>query len=268
MAIQQFIDSIIAAHGGQAAYSALDSIKLDFTFTGALLGLKGRPGILNPTSTVSTKEQKVVYRGLGGSADEEWVFTPNRVWKQRAADGTLIAELNDPRKAFEGHVLDTPWDDFHFIFFCGTALWQYANFPYLLARDDVKATEVDSHQENGQTWRVLEVQFPEQSVLTSHSSTQKYYFDDKFVLQRHDYAPWVLAGSPAAHYVYDEVVVGGLTFPTLRRVIAINPADGTPLYHGPIPTLVHLIIRSIMLNKQGTASNGEYEWALTAAPRI
>ncbi|KAL7940586.1 hypothetical protein V8C42DRAFT_337159 [Trichoderma barbatum] len=140
-------------------------------FTGALLGIKGRPGILNPTSTVLTKEQKVVYRGIGGSADEDWVYTPSRVWKQRVSDGAILAERGNPRESFASHALDTPWDDLHFIYFCGYALGQYCNFPYPPAREDIEARELSPHQENGHTWRVLEVKFPEHKFLASHSST-------------------------------------------------------------------------------------------------
>jgi hypothetical protein len=69
-------------------------------------------------------------------------------------------------------------------------------------------------------------------------------------LQRHDYAPDVLGGTPAAHYSYDEVVVGGLMFPTVRRVVAMAPGDGeslVPMLHGPVPILIHLVFLKIEL---------------------
>lgn len=140
--------------------------------------------------------------------------------------------------------------------------------PFFLARKDITVKELDSHQENGQTWRVLDVTFPENDVLASHSKTQQYYFDENFILQRHDYAPDVLAGSGAAHYVYDDVEVGGIKLPTLRRVLAINPANGEPLYHGPIPTLIHLVLQSIQVNKDGAKGDEANKWALTEAPRV
>jgi hypothetical protein len=221
---------------------------------------------------VSTKEQKVVYRGLGGSADEQWVFTPSRVYKLRSSDGTVISSLDNPRDSFAGHGLDTHWDDLQFIYFCGYALWQYFNFPYFLARDDVHTHELEPHNEAGQSWRVLEVTFPDPELFASHSRTQRYYVNDGFILQRHDYAPDVIGSSPAAHYSYDPVVVGGMTFPTLRRVVAVGPGEGEnliPMMHGPIPTLIHLVFFRIALKEGfGEEVNEENVWAKTEAPSV
>lgn len=263
--IRDFVNSIIAANGGQAAYDELEAITVKWHFTGATLAIKGKADSLFPTTTIYTKEQKVIHRGLGGDADEEWTFTPSRVWKQRISDGRIIESRDDPFAAFKGHTLQTPWDDLHFIYFAGVANWQYYNFPFTLNREDVSTKELEPHQENGQTWRVLEVTYPEQAVLATHVRTQKYYFDQEFALQRHDYAPDTLANTPAAQYVYDEVVVGGIKFPTRRRIIAINPANGVPLYHGPIPTLISIFVSSIELQKEESAGS---KWALVEAPRV
>jgi len=158
------------------------------------------------------------------------------------------------------------------VYFSGYALWQYFNFPYLLARDDVETRELEPHRENGQIWRVLEVTFPDPFVFASHAKTQTYYFNDRFILQRHDYAPDVLGGSPAAHYSYDEVVVGGLTFPTFRRVVALAPGDGgslVPMLHGPVPTLIHLVFLKIELKKgENNQAEGDETWELREAPVV
>ena len=168
--------------------------------------------------------------------------------------------------------METHWDDFHFVYFCGYALWQYFNFPYLLARSDVETRELEPHHENGQNWRALEVSFPDPFAFASHAKTQTYYFDDRIVLQRHNYAPDVLGGSPAAHYSYDEVVVGGLRFPTVRRVVAMVPGDGgglVPMLHGPVPTLIHLVFLKIELKMGGDGqTEGDDTWALTEAPVV
>ena len=112
---RQLVDSIINAYGGLDRYSSLSRIDVKFDFTGATLGLKGRHTHLSPRASVSTTEQKVVYHGLGGAPDEAWIFTPSRVYKQRP-DGTVIDSRDSPREAFAGHTLETPWDDFHFLY--------------------------------------------------------------------------------------------------------------------------------------------------------
>lgn len=218
-----------------------------------------------PSATTFINEQKTIYRGLGGSSDEELVFTPTKVWKQRISDGTITESRDSPRDAFEGHKLETPWDDLHFLYFCGYAMYQYFHWPYLLARGDVSAKELEPHQEGSQKWRVLEVTYPEYATLATHARKQKYYVDsESFILRRHDYAPDVLAGAEAAHFSFDPISVGGMTFPSLRHIVAIGPVgvDGSaaPMMFGPIPTLIHLVILRIVLKaKDGT----EETWALS-----
>lgn len=155
----------------------------------------------------------------------------------------------------------------HFVYFCGYALWQYFNFPYLLAREDFSSREVETHEEAGQRWRVLEVTFPEQEVVASHCRVQRYYFNDNFALMRHDYAPDVIGGIPAAHYAYDEVEVGGMKFPGIRRVVAVQGKEegGLPMLHGPFPTLIHLLFTSIEL-RGADDDVAPMTWALTEAP--
>ncbi|MEV1147745.1 hypothetical protein [Micromonospora sp. NPDC049799] len=63
--------------------------------------------------------------------------------------------------------------------------------------------------------------------IDTHSETQRYYFDDSGLLRRMDYQPAVNGDTPVAHYVSDEIEVGGLIVPTRRR-IRIRQEDGTP----------------------------------------
>lgn len=262
------VTSVIEAHGGLERYSQLSSITVKFDFTGVLLQLKNQPHHLVVTAVVSTKEQKVTYVGLGGAADEEWVFTPKRVYKTK--NGQVLSSLDNPRDSFAEYKLETPWSDLQFLYFCGYALWQYFNFPYYLAREDVSAREVAAHSEAGATWRVLEVTFPDANSFASHSQVQKFYFNDSFQLQRHDYAPEIIASSPAVHYSYDPITVNGMTFPSLRRVVAagVGP-DGVylPVSHGPTPTLIHLVFFKVQLNRQDAKTASlEDVWALNEAP--
>lgn len=263
------VNSIIDAYGGLERYQNLETISFKFDFTGAVLGMKHRAQHLVPTATTFVQEQKTIYRGLGSNSDEEWVFTPTKVWKQRSSDGSVIESRESPRAAFEGHTLETPWDDLQFLYFCGYAMYQYFHWPYLLSREDVQTKELASHKESNQTWRVLEVSYPDQAVLATHTKVQKYYVDEKFILRRHDYAPDVLAGARAAHYVFDSTTVGDMMFPTLRHIVAIGPVgengSAAPMWHGPIPTLIHLVILRVALaSNDGT----EQVWELTEGPKV
>ena len=59
--------------------------------------------------------------------------------------------------------------------------------------------------------------------IASHSKEQDFYFDDDFLLRRHDYHVDVVGGFPVAHCVYDIVEVDGLRFPTKRRAYLRGP---------------------------------------------
>jgi hypothetical protein len=77
------------------------------------------------------------------------------------------------------------------------------------------AEEIAPWQEANETWRGLRVTFPPE--IASHSREQDFYFGSDFLLRRHDYHVEASGGFAAAQYVYDNVTVQGITFPTKRR---------------------------------------------------
>jgi hypothetical protein len=222
----ELLDAVITAHGGLDRWNAVRSVDVTFNFSGGLLDLKGFPGHRRPTASVDVKQPRVVLQRLGGDPDDRWIFTRDRVWIERR-DGWSVEERSDPRAAFAGHVRETPWDRLHLTYFLGYALWNYLTAPFLFAWQGFNFRELDPHVEGRETWRVLEVTYPDN--IPAHTKTQKLYFDDAFMLKRWDYETDVLGGV-AAHYCYDPVTVEGIVFPTLRRVVRRTP-DG-PLLSG------------------------------------
>jgi hypothetical protein len=71
-----------------------------------------------------------------------------------------VAERPDPKAAFHGHVLDTPWDMLHLAYFLGYALWNYLTTRFSFAQPGYLSEELEPWRENGQTWRRLKVKFP------------------------------------------------------------------------------------------------------------
>ena len=86
--------------------------------------------------------------------DPDWLtdFTPDRI-AIVARDGTTIAERSDPRAAFTGHTLTTPWDPLHRAYFNGYALWTYLTTPFLLAEPKCEVAEIVPLREGDETWR-------------------------------------------------------------------------------------------------------------------
>jgi hypothetical protein len=224
--MSELLDAVIAAHGGLERWRAVRSIDVTFNFSGGLLELKGYPGHRRPTVSVDVSVPRAVFQRLGGDPDDRWIFTTDRVWIERR-DGSIVEQRSDPRAAFAGHERSTPWDRLHLTYFIGYAIWNYLTTPFLFVLPGFTAREVEPHVEGGETWRVLEVTYPD--CIPAHTKVQKLYFDDRFMLKRLDYITDVLGGV-AAHYCYDPVTIDGVVLPTLRRVVR-RTADG-PLLSG------------------------------------
>ncbi|MCU1335020.1 MAG: hypothetical protein JWO19_601 [Bryobacterales bacterium] len=71
----------------------------------------------------------------------------------------------------------------------------YFTAPFLLAQPGVEVEEIGTLNEDGETWRQLSVIFP--PGIPTHSARQTFYFNDKGLLQRLDYATDVAGGSEA-----------------------------------------------------------------------
>jgi hypothetical protein len=222
----ELLDAVVAAHGGLDRWNAVRSVDVTFNFSGALLDLKGFPGHHRPSASVNVRQPRTVLQRLGGDDDDRWIFSKDRVWIEHR-DGWIAEERSSPRAAFAGHVRNTPWDRLHLTYFLGYAIWNYLTAPFLFTTPGFDAHELDAHVEGRQTWRVLEVIYPDN--IPAHTKTQKLYFDDAFMLKRLDYVTDVLGGV-AAHYCYDPVTVDGLVFPTFRRVVTRTPEG--PLLSG------------------------------------
>src|ERR1700694_3871011 len=224
--MSELLDAVITAHGGLDRWNAVRAIDVTFNFSGGLLDLKGYPGHRRPSASVDAATPRTVFQRLGDGSDERWIFTPNLVWIERR-DGTIVEERSAPRAAFAGHVRETPWGRLHPAHFLGYAVWNYLTAPFLFARTGFAMRELEAHVEGRETWRILEVTYPDD--VPAHTKVQKLYFGDDFMLRRLDYVTDVLGGV-AAHYCYDQVTIDGLVFPTLRRVVRRTPEG--PLLSG------------------------------------
>jgi len=215
----ELLERAVEAHGGLEKWDSVRSIDVLFNFSGGLLELKGFPGHLRPTVSVDTSTPRSVFQRLGGNPDDRWIFTSDRVWIERR-DGLIVEDRSEPRAAFAGHQRSTPWDRLHLTYFIGYAIWNYLSAPFLFTRPGFTTQELEEHIENGETWRVLEVTYPDN--FPAHTKVQKIYFDQSFILKRLDYTTDVVGGV-ATHYCYDPKTVDGIVIPTLRRVVRRTP---------------------------------------------
>ena len=214
----------IDAHGGLKKWNELESVTAHLDEDGALWGLKGHPELVGETNvTVGTRSEWASHHPFL-AARARTRFEPHRTALE-SENGELIGELKEPRASFASHGLETPWSKLQLAYFTGYAMWTYLNLPFLLARPDVVSEEGTPWEENGETWRRLQIRFP--ADIATHSANQTLYIDGQGLLKRHDYDVDISGGTPAAHYTGEYREAGGIMFPT-NHVIFPRQPDNTP----------------------------------------
>ncbi|GAA1193547.1 hypothetical protein [Pseudonocardia alaniniphila] len=230
------LDLALAAHGGLDRWRRLTQLRVECSVGGTTWPSDGV--LARSVATVDTRAQRTYFDPFGGPGHRA-LYTPGHV-EIVDTDGAVLAQRNDPRRAFAGHEQAGSWDRLHKAYFAGYALWNYVSLPFLLAQNGFRAEEIEPWPENGQTWRRLRVEFPDH--ITTHAAVQTFYFGSgDHLLRRHDYDAEVLGGQPTAHYSVDYRNFAGITFPTRRWVVPRNPDNTTP--DGPV--LVSLDIQAI-----------------------
>jgi hypothetical protein len=239
------LDHIYQAHGGLEPWRQLTQLR----FTGSLRFASSSPEskipwpspdfLASTGATLDTRSQRAVIEPFG-AADRRGLFTPDQV-EVLDADGTVVAERDEPRDAFARYPPGRLWDEMDAAYFVGYALWTYLTIPFLLAWDGVRAEEVEPWAEDGETWRRLRIEFP--GHIATHSPVQTLYIGPDNLLRRHDYSVDILGGTATAHYTADYRTFDGFGFPTRRRVVRRQPDNTTS---GPV--LIALDIHSLSLS--------------------
>jgi hypothetical protein len=216
---------VLEGQGGIDRWRTLSTLTGTIAYDGPFWEFKGHPDFVgSDTVQANLQEQQIhqIQRSTGRTvvfdarADRVTVTGP---------DGRIVEELDSPRATFAGYAVDTPWTLAQTAYFRSYATWHYLVEPYVFAWPGVEAHEVEPWTEDGRTWRVLSVTFPDS--IHVHNPTQLYYFDDAGRLRRMDYQPAVTGDSPVAHYVRDEQTFDGIVVPTERHIFLRNE-DRTP----------------------------------------
>ncbi|HEY0934376.1 MAG TPA: hypothetical protein VGD91_11605 [Trebonia sp.] len=239
--MNDLLSTAIKAHGGLDRWNTVTSVEITASITGAIWYVKGKPDVLSSVvMTADTRSERVITTFPG--QDKRSVFEPDRIVIQRA-DGTPVESRDDPEASFAGHQLDTPWDDIHVAYFSGEALWTYLNTPFLFARGDFASEEATAVEDGEETWRRLRVTFPE--TVKSHTRQQYFCFGPDGLLRRHDYTVDILGGGTGLNYATNYQDVGGIIFPTTRRIYAY----AGDYQRVPEPVLVAIDITEVKLGK-------------------
>src|ERR687891_860721 len=211
--MNELLEGAVAAHGGLDRWNQVTSITVDASIAGALWSVKSQGDALNDVRfAVDTTRERLTMDFAG--QDKRSVFDPLRVVMQRG-DGTIIDARDDPERSFDGHQLETPWDDIHLAYFLGEALWTYLNTPFLYTWPGFVTEEIAPIEVDNETWRRLNVTFPDH--IKSHTRQQISCFGPDGLLRRHDFTIDILGGAPGMLYATGYRDVDGIIIPTTRR---------------------------------------------------
>ena len=222
--MNELLKLAIDGHGGLRRWEQISRFRATTSITGALWGLKGKPGLPGKVVLDGDARRQHLTMAPFPQPGEYVIWEPGREVIS-AADGSPVAERDDPAASFAGLTRQSPWDDFQCAYFAGEANWNYFTAPFILASDGFTTEETGPWQEDGHSWRSLLVTYP--ASIVAHTRQQTYYFDDDGLLRRIDYSVDILGGGPAVHYPSEYREFNGIMVPTRRRVYVRNP-DGSP----------------------------------------
>jgi hypothetical protein len=231
-------DLVISAHGGIERWNKVNAIEGDMSITGALWARKGWPDVLKHVHVIAdARAQWISYQPFIRDDMRSSCLPDHTVIETQ--DGKPIKDRKDPRSSFEGHTVETPWDDLNLAYFSGYAMWNYLNTPFIFALPGFKTEEIEPWQEDGERRRRLKVTFPDH--IATHCAEQVFHINDKSLICRMDYCAPVAGGAPTAHYLHDHKDFSGIKVATKRRALR-RKADGTAL---PDPVFVAIDIADI-----------------------
>jgi hypothetical protein len=224
---------VLDAHGGLERWRKFTKVSATVVSGGFLWSMKGIDIDDAPRTMASAFRRQWTRTTPFGNADWHMTYEPGRVVIESRA-GDVIAEQNNPRETFAGHVWETPWTPVQLGYFNGYAMWTYYNLPFVLGESGFEVAEIPEVVHDGLRLRGLRVRFPHD--VHTHCREQSLYFDADGLLRRHDYEVDVAGKAGAAHLVGEYVDVQGLRLPTRRRVFLRN-GDGTLQRDRPVVTI-------------------------------
>lgn len=218
--MNELLECAIAAHGGHEAWQGVRAVAAQMRIGGAISAFKGRPGMFDHVEFRADYDRQHA-RMISQSSDWQSDYTPGSVGVETRA-GRLRGEVAAPHGRFDGHWRASAWDEFHTLYFCNYALWNYLAQPFLYACPGFELETLSPWTEGGERWERLRVTFPE--GLDTHSREQMLYFGEDGLLRRHDYVVDVMGGAPGANYVSNYRGCGGIVVPMSRHVYAYDAA--------------------------------------------
>ena len=236
------LSSVLNAHGGLGNWSRVTTLTAKLELGGPFWKARGWPDIYaGQTVKFDAHREHITFTPFT-APDRISVLDvdPERV-VIKTTGGDVVAERAELRASFPANYdfASTPWDAIQVAYFTSAAVWNYLTEPFGFTYSGVQTHEIEPWEEDGQTWRRLAVMFPDTNA--NHNADQVFYYDERFMLRRMDYSPFVTGSPLVAHYTYDARIFDGFVFKT-RRMIYRRDANGIANQSfAPITMNVHSI---------------------------
>src|SRR5215472_16706448 len=100
----------VAAHGGLDRFNQFKTVSAHLVLGGLTWALKGQEAVMSNARIRVTVDLHREYASLAPFQlpNQRTAFTPERVAVE-TTEGAVVAERTQPRAAFAGHTLQTPW---------------------------------------------------------------------------------------------------------------------------------------------------------------
>jgi hypothetical protein len=226
------LDFVTVAHGGLARWSSSQTVSAKADIYGPTWARKGQGDLLGMCEVSASINRQ--YLTLDSEQSGHTIVFDgalDRVTVSSSA-GRIVERLDQPRRSLLRTDPAGPWTAAQVGYFVGYGMWGYLLEPYLFHLPGVHTREIEPWHERGETWRRLEVTFPES--LATHETTIIYHFDSRTGLQRRmDYAPEVFGGRRGAHYTFEHRTWDGMPVPSQRRIL-IRDSAGHADHHSAL----------------------------------
>jgi hypothetical protein len=239
----QAIDIVMQAcehHGGMGAWRALRTVRLFQTrVSGLLPWLKGSGTTFSLPSSLEVSPHQCSTRFVGFPDPEHvGVFRNGTVRIENVRTGAVLDQSQDRRSSFAGFAWARRWAPLDALYFFGYALAHYHALPFTLF--DARFQRASTARCAGVRTNVLDVEFS--ADLHTHCRRQRFYFDPRGRLVRHDYHAQV-AGfwARGAHYWNRQTLFDGFPIALERHVVGRIGSAATPL------TALHAVFGSAEL---------------------
>ena len=213
----QLLDHVTRAHGGLERWRQVESIQVTLDIFGPMLITRFKsPWLSNITACIYADRPYVSFhdfpeQGMTSIYDGYQVYIFD-------AGNRIIAERDFSLKSNQAQKPRLRWDHLDLSYFLGQALWNYLCSPFIFnnAQFDCRQGQ-DWLEKDGSRLSSLQVTFP--GSIPCQCKQQVFYFNDRGLLQRNDYAcetfsPVVIG----AQYCNRHQTVDGLVFPTRRTL--------------------------------------------------